>query len=83
MPPLFSYYFTLYPIKDKRNLIADYSKFDGIQDKSIKIKFDDFHSMHISVFQGSENTYFEFLVTGSDGKDYIGSFGFKDRGVVS
>ena len=54
----------------------------GIQDDSIRISFDSQHTMDFRIFQGGENTYFYFLLFGSDDKEYIGEFGFKDRGDV-
>jgi hypothetical protein len=54
----------------------------GIEDENLRLGFDKFHSMDYRVFQGDENTYFYFLLNGSDNKSYIGEFGFKDRGDV-
>jgi ppGpp synthetase/RelA/SpoT-type nucleotidyltranferase len=54
----------------------------GIKDSGIKISFNPYHGMDFRVFQGGENTYFYFLLYGSDDKEYIGEFGFKDKGDV-
>jgi hypothetical protein len=54
----------------------------GIQDESIRLSFDSQHTMDFRIFQGGENTYFMFLLFGSDDKEYIGEFGFKSRGDV-
>jgi antirestriction protein len=78
----YSFGFDLFEITDpkqQRTLIPIESK--GIQDDSIKIYFDNHHSMTFRVFQGGENTYFYFGLT-SDEKEYIGTFGFKDEGDV-
>jgi hypothetical protein len=56
--------------------------FKGIENDTLKLSFDKFHSMDYRVFQGGENTYFYFLLTGSDNKAYLGQFGFKDLGEV-
>ena len=82
-----SFGFTLYPIKDNspsnyRNLIPDTDDYYGIKDDSLKISFDRNHNMSYRIYQGGENTYFYFILDGSDGNGYIGSFGFKDQGDV-
>ena len=57
--------------------------FKGIENDTLKLSFDRFHSMDYRVFQGGENTYFYFLLTGSDDNNaYLGQFGFKDQGTV-
>jgi len=56
--------------------------YKGIEDDNLRLGFDKFHSMDYRVFQGGENTYFYFLLNGSDNKSYIGQFGFKDEGDV-
>ena len=56
--------------------------FKGIENDTLKLSFDRFHSMDYRVFQGGENTYFYFLLTGSDNNAYLGQFGFKDQGEV-
>ena len=77
-----SFGFELFESKDYRNLIAKRDSLNGIQNNSLKISVDPNHSMHYNVFQGQENTYFDFAMNGSDGNFYIGSFGFKDDGNV-
>ena len=80
-----SFGFKLYSAKtpeDLRNLIPNYDSYYGITDDSLKVSFNRYHGMHYHVYQGEENTYFDFLLDGSDGNGYIGSFGFKDDGDV-
>jgi hypothetical protein len=82
-----SFGFTLYPVKDNspsnyRQLIPDTDNYYGIKDDSLKVSFDSNHGMSYRVYQGGENTYFYFILDGSDGNGYIGSFGFKDQGDV-
>jgi hypothetical protein len=82
-----SFGFKLYPIKEGsssnyRNLIPDTDNYYGIEDDSLRISFDRNHNMSYRIYQGGENTYFYFILDGSDGNGYIGSFGFKDQGDV-
>jgi hypothetical protein len=77
-----SFGFKLYPIQDVRFLVPNIDNFYGVDDSELKIAFDSTHAMDFRVFQGDENTYFYFILIGSDGKQYIGDFGFKDRGEV-
>ncbi len=77
-----SFGFKLYPIQDVRFLVPNIDNFYGVDDSELKIAFDATHAMDFRVFQGDENTYFYFILNGSDGKQYIGDFGFKDRGEV-
>ena len=82
-----SFGFTLYEIKgntptNARNLIPNTDDYYGIKNDSLKIYFDRHHAMSYRVYQGGENTYFYFILQGSDNVEYIGSFGFKDLGDV-
>lgn len=82
-----SFGFTLYPVKDDspsnyRYLIPNTDDYYGIKDASLKISFNRYHGMSYRVYQGGENTYFYFILDGSDGSGYIGNFGFKDQGDV-
>ena len=78
----YSFGFTLYPVKDQRAIIPNMDDYKGIQDKELLLSFDKHHALNYRVMQGDENTYFYFLLDGSDGNTYIGNFGFKDRGDV-
>jgi len=78
----YSFGFTLYPVKDPRGIIPNTDDYYGVQDKELLLSFDRHHGLNYRVVQGDENTYFYFLLDGSDGKNYIGHFGFKDRGDV-
>jgi hypothetical protein len=78
----YSFGFKLYPVKDPRGIIPNTDDYYGVQDKELLLSFDRHHGLNYRVVQGDENTYFYFLLDGSDGKNYIGHFGFKDRGDV-
>jgi hypothetical protein len=78
----YSFGFKLYPVKDQRAIIPNTDDYYGVQDKELLLTFDRHHGLNYRVMQGSENTYFYFLLDGSDGKNYIGNFGFKDEGDV-
>lgn len=62
-------------------LIAE-DDFGGIKDDGLILNFPSNHSMCYKVFQGSENTYFSFLLYDVNYNGYVGSFGFKDKGDV-
>jgi len=78
----YSFGFKLYPVKDQRAIIPNTDDYYGVQDKELLLTFDRHHGLNYRVMQGGENTYFYFLLDGSDGKNYIGNFGFKDEGDV-
>jgi hypothetical protein len=65
-----------------RNLTPDKEPYGGIKNDDLKVYFDKHHSLHYSIYQGGENTYFNFALEGNDNKGYIGTFGFKDEGDV-
>lgn len=59
----------------------------GLEDSDIKSKlfFPQYkrdHEVRFRIYQGGENTYFYFLLESESGDEYIGQFGFKDRGDV-
>lgn len=64
------------------------TKYGGLEDKDLnsKLFFPQYkrdHDIKFRVAQGGENTYFYFVLEAEDGEQYIGNFGFKDRGDVS
>lgn len=69
-------------------LIVDYNDpYRGLEDKDIQSKlfFPQYkrdHNINFRVMQGGENTYFYFALESEKGNEYIGQFGFKDRGDV-
>jgi hypothetical protein len=61
--------------------------FRGLKDSDIdsKLFFPQYKQMHdirFRIYQGGENTYFYFNLESEKGDEYIGQFGFKDRGDV-
>lgn len=70
-------------------LLVDHNgRFYGLEDKDIKSKlfFPQYkrdHNIRFRIYQGGENTYFYFVLESENGDQYIGQFGFKDRGDVS
>jgi hypothetical protein len=61
--------------------------FRGLKDTDIdsKLFFPQYKQMHdirFRIYQGGENTYFYFNLESEKGDEYIGQFGFKDRGDV-
>jgi hypothetical protein len=72
---------------NRQRLIVDPNNYYGIDDSEIKQKlyfplYKRDHDINFRIFQGGENTYFYFLLTSENGDEYIGHFGFKDRGDV-
>lgn len=64
------------------------TKYGGLEDKEInsKLFFPQYkrdHDIKFRIAQGGENTYFYFVLEAENGEQYIGNFGFKDRGDVS
>ena len=49
--------------------------------KNVRFSWDD--RITYKMFQGDENTYFNWWVYGSNNKEYIISYGMKDRGDVN
>ena len=62
-------------------LIAD-DEFRGIKDDSLILTFPSNRGMCFNTYQGSENTYFNFVLYDKDSNGYVGGFGFKDDGDV-
>ena len=61
--------------------------FSGLSDADLreKIYFPQVKRDHMEAFridQGDENTYFDFALESEKGDEFIGTFGFKDRGDV-
>ena len=62
-------------------LIPD-DEFRGIKDDSLILSFPSNRGMCYNTYQGSENTYFNFVLYDKDSNGYVGGFGFKDDGDV-
>jgi hypothetical protein len=61
--------------------------FRGLKDADIDSKlffpqYKQTHDIRFRIYQGGENTYFYFNLESEKGDEYIGQFGFKDRGDV-
>jgi predicted ABC-type ATPase len=79
------------PLNRQNMLTPNYdeapSSLYGYEDKDInsKLYFPEYkrdHAINFSLEQGGENTYFSFLLGDEEGNEYLGTFGFKDRGDV-
>lgn len=56
-----------------------------VMDDNFKLSFPQYkrdHLINYKISQGGENSYFEFLLEDEKNDNYIGTFGFKDRGDV-
>jgi hypothetical protein len=92
-----SFGFKLFPIKNGTSFEPDYDAeivkgraTKGLSDYDLKPKklmfpiYKRDHAINYNVTEGGENTYFDFLLSDTDGdKYYSGTFGFKDQGDVS
>jgi hypothetical protein len=68
-------------------IVDENDPYHGLEDKDIQSKlfFPQYkrdHNINFRVMQGGENTYFYFALESEKGDEYIGQFGFKDRGDV-
>jgi hypothetical protein len=69
-------------------IVDENDPYRGLEDKDIQSKlfFPQYkrdHDIRFRIYQGGENTYFYFALESENGDQYIGQFGFKDRGDVS
>jgi len=75
-------------IRNSHGLIPNSEEsYYGLEDSQIgsKLFFPQYkrdHDIRFRIYQGGENTYFYFLLESENGDQYIGQFGFKDRGDV-
>jgi hypothetical protein len=68
-------------------LLPDDSNYYGLEDKDVqsKLYFPQYkrdHDIRFRIYQGGENTYFSFVLYSEKDDEYVGEFGFKDRGEV-
>ena len=61
--------------------------FRGLKDEDINSKlffpqYKKLHDIRFRIYQGGENTYFYFNLESTNGDEYVGQFGFKDKGDV-
>lgn len=69
-------------------LIKNFDKYGGLTDQDLNSllffpQYKTNHDIRFRIYQGGENTYFNFILYTEEAQELIGSFGFKDRGYVS
>jgi len=86
-----SFGFSVYPLNNDYTVgtlkRGETESYKGLSDADIKSKlyFPQYkrdHEINYHITQGGENTYFDFLLEDENGNGYVGTFGFKDQGMV-